>query len=225
MDRFARFIPVIVTAALLALLASYNFATRVSAADADPYHARVREAVAGVPMRINDWNGRDETVPREAQALLRPNAIFSRRYVNAGTNDSVALLLVQCRDIRDMLGHYPPVCYPANGKTLERETPTELHVGGSAIPAVVYEFSYNQGGEQLRLVVINFLVLPDGRYIPDMAALRRAAGYRRRQPYGAAQVQLVLGGEVPMAHREQIVSDLVGGVLPVLDVIRGGGVP
>src|SRR5215813_14806637 len=51
--------------------------------DIDPYHARAKEAIDGVPYVIGTWTGKDQPVPLAAQKLLRPNAILSRVYVDS----------------------------------------------------------------------------------------------------------------------------------------------
>ncbi|MFW6061969.1 MAG: exosortase-associated EpsI family protein, partial [Planctomycetota bacterium] len=88
-----------------------------SADEADPYHRRVAERIANIPYTIGDWKGEDVSVPRSAVELLQPNALCSRQYRNQKTGQVLSLLVVHCRDARDMTGHYPPVCYPAHGWT------------------------------------------------------------------------------------------------------------
>ena len=66
-----------------------------------------------------------DEVPPEAQELLRPNAIFSRRFQRPG-EIGVHVLVVHCSDARDMIGHYPPICYPSSGwvSTITGNRPT-----------------------------------------------------------------------------------------------------
>ena len=51
---------------------------------------------------------------------------------------NVSLLLVQVRDARDILGHYPPVCYPAQGWRVRERG--EIALGSEGIEAVLYTF-------------------------------------------------------------------------------------
>src|SRR5688572_8658902 len=99
---------------LLALLGDRAL-LRMAPAETEPYHAAVRAAVAAIPQVSGNWVGKDVPVPDAAVQMLHPNVIFSRRYQNLSTNETVAVLLVHVRDARDVLGHYPPVCYPGQG--------------------------------------------------------------------------------------------------------------
>src|SRR5579884_1718328 len=86
--------------------------------DAGRYHQLVQDAGATVPREIGDWKADgDSPLPPAAIALLHPNLVISRHYENSKTGHSVEFLLIQCSDVRDLLGHYPPRCYPANGYT------------------------------------------------------------------------------------------------------------
>src|SRR5437879_3851825 len=68
--------------------------------DSGPFHARVREAVGKIPVRIGDWEGTEVPVPPAAGKLLRPNVLFCRNYHHLGTGRRATLLLVHCRDSR-----------------------------------------------------------------------------------------------------------------------------
>src|SRR5438477_7343006 len=92
-------------------------ATHLKPKDVEPYHDRARAAVDAVPYFIGNWTGKDDDIPAAAQKLLRPNAILSRTYSEIDTSSlggrhrEASLLIVQCRDSRDMVGHFPPICY------------------------------------------------------------------------------------------------------------------
>src|SRR5947207_4217407 len=101
---------------------------RLKPRDVEPYHARAAAAVKAVPYVIGYWTGKDDEIPSAAQKLLRPNAILSRTYsdndpgrggIYRTRRRDASLLVVQCRDSRDMVGHYPPICYRAHGMTLD----------------------------------------------------------------------------------------------------------
>src|SRR5688572_8404758 len=89
--------------------------THLKPQDVEPYHARAKAAVDQVPYFIGTWTGADVEIPVAAQKLLRPNAILNRRFVDSSPGDPrssypvASLLIVQCRDSRDMVGHYPPI--------------------------------------------------------------------------------------------------------------------
>ena len=76
--------------------------------------AEVAHAMQSIPMFIGRWVGQDKEVPKEAQKLLRPNAILSRIYTSAAS-PTTWIVVVHCSDARDLDGHYPPKCYPAHG--------------------------------------------------------------------------------------------------------------
>src|SRR5688572_28546021 len=89
--------------------------THLKPQDVEPYHARAKEAVNQVPYFIGTWTGQDVEIPVAAQKLLRPNAILNRRFADSApvgdarvAYPAASLLIVQCRDSRDMVGHYPP---------------------------------------------------------------------------------------------------------------------
>jgi len=52
-------------------------------------------------------------------------------------------MIVHCGDVRDMIGHYPPVCYPANGWKPGPSAPTGIQVNQEDATAYRYEFSRN----------------------------------------------------------------------------------
>ncbi|MBX3357092.1 MAG: exosortase-associated EpsI family protein [Phycisphaeraceae bacterium] len=214
----------ILTAVLL-LGVMIDVSGRPPAVDADPYHTQVRAAVARIPTRIGVWSGVDEPVPPAARALLRPNAIFSRAYSDPVTGQTATLVLVQCRDGRGMMGHYPPVCYPAHGwEEGEPEIPVDVQVAGQTIPMTRY--SYVQGGFNRRKtkVIYGFFVIPRTGLAREMDGVRRAASDYRTRGLGAAQVQVILGDGLSRAEEAAMVRELLAPVVPVIDLIRSGEV-
>ena len=200
--RFAAAAPLL-SAAMLLAAAAWGL-TLPSAADAAPHHARVRAAVAAAPLEVDGYRGRDAEVAVEAVELLRPNVILSRSFVDqtprrrgepVTRSPWAQLLIVQCQDARDILGHWPPVCYEANGYTPGAVEDTRWSLGGRGLPGRRYHFSKGGGlGEPQRIVVANFLVLPDGRVVRDMAEVIDAGGDYRVRSFGAAQVQVLTPG-------------------------------
>ena len=136
----------------------------------------VAEAMGAVPFFVGDWVGRDETVPPEAQKLLRPNAIFSRTYQKP-LGPRLHLLLVHCSDARDMIGHYPPVCYPSAGWVSE-EIPgpagAVLHAAGREVPVRLYGFRrMHEPGRVDRIMILNAFILPGGNVSRDISDINR----------------------------------------------------
>jgi hypothetical protein len=202
----------------------------------DAYHADIREAIGlqigrisnpegQVPLFIGNWVGHADDIPAAAQQLLRPNAILSRNYVYQIASNrrhrQAGLLIVQCRDPRDMLGHYPPVCYKTYGETLDRTEPRDWKVGGLAIPGMAYEFSQSWQGRRSSRVVYNFLIVPGKGIVRDMPELSKASEFYQQRYWGAAQLQLVVPVdrsqpltaeqmEKERAELDQIFEELVG---------------
>src|SRR3954466_15155977 len=110
--RFAkpRYIPAYLTVALLLGLSAETL-RRPRPGDAEPYHTRVKAAREQFAVPEN-WTFEDHDLPDGAIALLKPNATLFRQFKSPRP---FQFLFIQCRDARDMGGHYPPVCYPASG--------------------------------------------------------------------------------------------------------------
>src|SRR5690606_34429817 len=94
----------------------------------DAYFERVATAVESTPYAIGDWRGEDEEVIQAARKLLRPNGMVQRRYVQPG-GGGFGLLVVHCKDVRDMEGHYPPICYPSQGWTADGRSSETITIG------------------------------------------------------------------------------------------------
>ena len=125
-----------------------------TAAAYDQYHARCRAAVAAIPSGVGHWLGRDVPLPQPALDLLVPNALRHVRYTDfspaalVGPDRRVSLILVQCKLAKDMLGHYPPRCYPAHGARLLSGEPRTWDVGGGLeIEGVEYAFAEPERGD------------------------------------------------------------------------------
>ena len=115
-----------------------------------------------------------------------------------GHERAATLLIVQCRDSRDMLGHYPPRCYRSHGMEQKYAEPRDWHVGDMTIPGVEYGFEQKLVGQTYRTTVYNFFVVPGGRsnnpLRRDMDAVRDAAEAYQQRYYGAAPFPVVFQG-------------------------------
>lgn len=218
----SRFLAAAITLVLLLGLAAETL-SRPTPVDAEPFHARMRAAREAVPSRIGDWAGEEVPIPAAAVALLKPNALLSRRYVNQRTGRVASFLLVQCRDARDMSGHYPPVCYPANGWQEVSARPVEWSLGERRIAGMEYQYSRVAGDQVMTTAVSNVIALPDGRYGKGMQEVRELAADYLRRFYGAAQIQVVLDASLPEEERRAIFCELVGANLPLLEALGSGG--
>lgn len=204
------------------LLAGIAVSQRVSTDSeaVEAYHAEVREAALAFPVDFGVWIGHDVDLPPSATKLLRPNAIVAREYrtdVRGGI--SVTLMLVQCEDIRDMQGHYPPNCYPAHGW---EDGSVEEGVPFGELEAVRYEYTRRAGNQDRGITVYNLFVMPTGQVTTSMDAVRRAGADYLMRPYGAAQVQLVIAGEIDRSEHAWILEQMRAVAEPVLDVLLAG---
>ncbi len=185
-------------ALLLAVLLGLN-QTHLSPEDAADYHERVSDAAARIPYQVGPWKGKDQEVPPAAIELLRPNVMISRTYVHEVTGQSVSVLVIQCKDARDLLGHYPPVCYPAQGWRIY-ETIQGVGLNGEKASAptgsdhwALYRMEHGKserfaGGRD----VYQKMLLPTGVQTLSMQEVQDFAGNYQLRHYGAGQVQVVM---------------------------------
>jgi hypothetical protein len=196
------------------------FRTRPPVAAA--YHERLREVAMQIPSHIGDWMGTDTEVPPAAVEMLHPNVIVSRKYLNIRTGESVQFLLVQVQDARDILGHYPPVCYRGQGWTQQSAESLMASVGSLDVKGTRYTFTSTRNSQDSTILVDNFLVLPDGKTCPDMEAVDAAAQDNRLKFFGAAQVQVVYDQAVPPQRRDEVFRTFVGLARGVVDQMQLG---
>lgn len=215
--------------------------TRPGPADVEPYHHRAKQAVDAVRYTIGLWTGSDVPIPAAAQQLLRPNALLSRQYFDntprlpgspyAQLPAPVSLLIVQCRDPRDMQGHYPPNCYPAHGFKPQSAEPRDftLPAAGSNPPVTLhcteYRFATDLPGQRNTTVVLNTLLIPGTGSTPDMTGVYRAAENYQRRLYGAAQLQIVLPDTIPPERRTEIYRLFLAACAPVVRDVLDVRVP
>lgn len=174
-------------------------------------------------MSFGSWVGQDEQVAQEALRLLSANKVLSRSYTHVGTGRHVGLLIVQCRNARDMVGHYPPVCYPNSGWSLQSAEPITFTVDDLQIPATEYEFAISRFGSAGRLWIYNFMILPSGQFAADMRGVQAVAADYTQKFFGAAQVQLVFKSSgADRADREQIARQFLRIIHDAIVVMRSG---
>lgn len=215
---------IIPTCLSVALLISVGVESlrRVTPADAAPFHAKVKSAEPDLPMSFGDWEGEEVPIPRAAVVLLKPNVILHRNFTNKKLRQNAGFLLVQCQDARDLVGHYPPVCYKANGFVQTAANPRDWQVGELTIHGLEYEFSKTSGGHVEAMIVNNFMVLPEGEMVRDMTGVEKVAEDYRKQFYGAAQIQVVIGARTPIEERTRIVQEILTAHLEIIRAMSGG---
>ena len=189
---------------------------------AKAYHKAVAGAVEAVPETVGPWVGSESPVPRAAVQLLRPNVILSRSYHHPETGQRISLMIVHCRRARDLAGHYPPNCYPANGWEKESVSYHAWQVMGDRLPLAEYVFERNMATRSARMRILNTLILPGGELTPEMSQVRRAAADYQRRVYGAGQLQVIFHEPTPAKQRRQIFERFYRAMRPAIQEMRSG---
>lgn len=187
--------------------------------EATAYHDQVREAAADLPRQIGTWSAIDTEIPEAAVALLRPNVLISRRYVDEAAGRSFAMLIVQCADARDMEGHYPPNCYPSSGWTTINQQTARIQIAQSQAVAVDYGFErmLQDGLDSIR--VVNLMLVPNEGYVTSMSSIRKLGGTVSDRYYGAAQIQFVFDSQWQREERLAVVEQVLTELQPLIGVI------
>src|SRR4030095_4015352 len=137
--------------------------------------------IESLPLMIGSWVGAEsDDVPREAQILLKPNKILSRRYSDTSVESlnrprSVSLLIVQCKRASDMVGHFPPICYPSQGMEKFLDEKRDWQGGDLKITGKEYQFRLTKDGQTQVSTVYNFLVVPGRGIVRDIKGVEQAA--------------------------------------------------
>jgi hypothetical protein len=216
--------PLIAVALLTGLYATD--AKHLRPADVGTYHQRVKATVEAVPYVIGDWIGRDVPVPTQATDMLKPNALLSRQYLNTKTAERVSVLLIHTLDARDLIGHYPPECYPANGWTITGRGAVMLPVGDDddatpeQIEVAEYQFAMDDFANRNRLQVLNLMILPTGKYSIGMAGLSGVSGDYRIRHFGAAALQMVFTDELSPQRQAEVWPIFFHAIRPALRTIQ-----
>jgi hypothetical protein len=221
-SRFRAVAPVALTLLLLSGALADKVKFHLPPADAAEYHARVRRVAAELPYNVGPWLGTEVPVPPSAVTLLRTNVIVSRQYQHVRSGRTASVLIVQCEDARDLIGHYPPVCYPAHGWSKRSAAPAIRELDGESIPVTDYTFTSTRIDRASELRISNFMVLPDGQICRDMDGVETAARDYRRKFFGAAQVQIVTAAEWSDADRDELFSHVMGAAGPLLREMSSG---
>jgi hypothetical protein len=202
--------------------------THVKPEDVEPYHARAREAIESLPWRMGTWIGMEQPVPEAAIKMLRPNVIVNRQYVDttldpAKRDRRATLLIVHCRDSRDMVGHYPPNCYPAHGMTTLSTTPQHWQVEHLNIHGTEYIFEQTVQDRTHRIAIYNFLIVPGVGIVPDMRGVHKAASDYQRRYFGVAQFQILMDGQMPPEERKEVLATFIAENIPIIETLMSGG--
>jgi hypothetical protein len=212
----------VVAAVLLGILGSVKAFVFRTPVQADAYHKRIAAIAGATAEHFGTWVSVDAPVPEAAVTMLRPNITVSRRYTNVATGESATLLLVQCRDARDIFGHYPPVCYVAHGFRIVESVPRDWQFDGLSIHGMQYTFSSTQPEELTSMIIYDFMILPNGTTCRDMEGVYASARDPRRRRLGAAQMQVLLDASVPLPKRDSTFQSLVQNNRATIDAILDG---
>ncbi len=187
-------------------------------AQVSAYHARVAEVIESMPIDINGWVGQRVPLPQSAVKLLDPNALVARQYFHTQTGLSATLLVVQCRDTRDMAGHYPPQCYPASGWMESKEHPAQMYPLGDY---TLRKYSYHRvaGQAERDITVYSLFALPTGELTTSMREVRRLGGDYTYRKYGAAQLQVVIGGDIDPEDHAWILEEMIKIARPSVEAV------
>lgn len=206
--------------------------------DARPYHARCAAAITAIPLQMGPWVGKERAPQSAAIEVLKPNAIRNIEFTDPRVGalrqpeNRISLSIVQVKRIGDMLGHYPPQCYPAFGDTMTSQKARDWQIDqagpstGSSIHGMEYVFERVVNGKTYKRIVYNFMVAPERGLLRDMKELEKAAEDYVRRYYGAAQVQVVFdslaGQEMSAAGRDAVFTTLMRNCAAAIEVLKSG---
>jgi hypothetical protein len=139
---------------------------------------------------------------------------------------SANLLIVQCKQSGDMVGHFPPICYPSHGwenicpdKKL-KGWPRDWIVGNQRIRGMEYQFCQTENGQTKIITDYNFMVVPGRGIVRDIQGVEQAAEDYQQRYYGAAQFQVVFqatsSDQLSREERDEIFCTLMGPAIPVI---------
>jgi len=220
--RVVTWLTPVLAVAMLAGIYMEQRARAVDPSEVEAHHARAARIAEALPLDLGPWRGTEGEVISAAVSLLNPNFILSRQYRNEETGEAASFLLVHCKDARDLVGHYPPNCYPAHGWSQNGAKHIDWHLGGMHLTGMQYRFSYERPRGTSRMVVDNFIIMPDGRIMRTVDGVYAAAADYTTHFYGAAQVQLVTSVEMTEQRRREVFRRIVGANLDVIETLRSG---
>jgi hypothetical protein len=194
--------------------------------DTEKRKALVAHAMKSAPFFIGRWVGQDAAhlIPREAQTLLHPNALLSRTY-RSPAGPTVQILIVHCGDARDMIGHYPPICYPSAGWLALPDSSRDmtLSVNGATLPARHYEFQCISEQRRVETIrVFNAFILPGGRAALDIDDINRQSERLALSVQGVAQLQVITSASAPIPQAIEAANEILGGMPELFDALGLG---
>ena len=190
-----------------------------------------------IPLEFGNYVGKEVALPEPDLQLLRPNVVRNISFRNMsppgrGSGGGgmwaeappVTLTIVQCRRIEDMIGHYPPICYPAFGdEEIGREERIWI-IAGQSVRGTEYRFTGNtQDRQPYTRIVYNFMVVPGKGFVRDMDGLSKVNNELARRFYGAAQFQIIFaatpGSELTKQQRDTIFTEVIQQAMPAISTL------
>ena len=213
----------VVTLVLLVAIYAFGNISQAPPAGAQQYFDQVAAQIDSLPYKVGDWLGVNLPYTDVVVQMLRPNKMLQRTYQDQDTGQKASLSIVHCTDMRDMAGHYPPVCYPAHGWDFESSKPMTVTIGGRAGEARVYQFSRMNQGMREAIRIVSFFVLPYGNGIlGERDTLAQAAKNPQAAGLGVAQVQILTPGSQSEESANEMVSKMIGIIEPVIETVEEG---
>jgi hypothetical protein len=217
-----------ITIAALMLLAALLPNRTAATLDSAARKAEVARAIDEAPYFIGRWVGEkpeEGSIPREAQKLLKPNGMLNRRYSCPG-GPWMHVLVVHCGDARDMIGHYPPICYPSTGwmeSPAHANSDLTLTVQGLPFPVREYGFTrYLDGGREDSIRIFNAFILPDGTVTREIDDINRQSERLSVAVQGVAQVQVITSGHVSLQEAITAADEILSGMTGLFDALQFG---
>lgn len=215
-------IPPIATGLILSVFLLWNLASDARPVASPEYLTSVRERVQEIPYSIGPLVGIDLEVVAAAAMMLNPNVILQRVYRDPLLGHSVSLVVVHCQDVRDLAGHYPPICYPNAGwENVANPSTFNFDVDDSAILATRYAFERRGDLSSESLKVVSFFAMPatSAQFSPDIKAVDIASRSPRTAGLGAAHIMLVVPASQPDDVSQHLIKDVLRALRPTLQAI------
>jgi len=189
------------------------------APDVENRYRAIRDEVLALPARLGPWRGEDVEVPLAEQRILKPNAMLSRRLSMLGGDERAQLLIIHCRDVRDMLGHWPASCYVSAGWAPEKDAGRVITVSnaGLGLKALRHRFSRARAENVVeRTEVWSAFLAPGEPPTGSLEDLAGQAGASLRSRQGIAQVQVCFPGFMDDAAADEAVRPILESLPPEL---------
>ena len=184
------------------------------------HRAMIADEMQDFPYQLGMWVGQDVPIPTSAVETLNPHSLVGRRFTRLETSEEVVLALIHCDDLRDMMGHHPPVCYPATGWTEKPDSMEviETFLADTPVQMRLYRFErIGSVGLEQEQCVLSMFFLPDGLLLTDMQELKgRSSSGRSLSATGVAQLQMVFAASPETTKIVEQSTELLGAVPPGL---------